>query len=112
MDKTYIDPDVGTVLLRKNLRSRRITLRVNPRKGVTVTMPYLVPFRAGIEFFKSKKGWVLDTLERQRRKMNDEPVPSAKEIEAMRKKAKEVLPARLAELAEEYSFKYNQVRIT
>lgn len=111
MDKSYIDPDVGTVLLRKNPRSRRITLRVNPRKGVTVTMPYLVPFRAGIEFFKSKKGWVLDTLEKQRGKFLDEPVPSPEDIEAMRKKAKEVLPARLAELAEEYSFKYNQVRI-
>ena len=111
MEKTYNDSDIGPVLLRKNIRSRRITLRVNPRRGVTVTMPYLVPFRAGIEFFKSKKGWVLETLEKQRSKVNDEPVPSAKEIEEMRKKAKEVLPARLAELAEEYSFKYNQVRI-
>ena len=111
MEKTYIDPDVGPVVLRKNRRSRRITLRVNPRQGITVTMPLLVPYRFGVDFFLSRKAWVVEMLERQKARIKDEPQPSPEEIEAMRAEAKRVLPPRLAELAERYSFKYNQVRI-
>ena len=62
MEKTYIESEVGPVVLRKNRRSRRITLRVNPQKGVTVTLPLLVPYRVGVEFFRARKAWVLDML--------------------------------------------------
>ena len=110
-EKTYIDPQVGPVLLRKNRRFRRITLRVSPRRGVTVTMPFLYPFRVGLEFFLSKKDWVLKMQEKQRERFKEEPQPGPDEIEAMRSEAKRILPPRLAELAERYSFKYNQVRI-
>ena len=111
MDKTYIDPDVGPVVLRKVLRARRITLRVSPRRGVSVTMPYLVPYSAGLDLFISRKPWVKEKLEILKRKMADQPQPGPEEIEAMRMAAKRTLPARLAELAEKYSFTYNQVRI-
>ncbi|MBR7004148.1 MAG: M48 family metallopeptidase [Bacteroidales bacterium] len=110
-EKTYIDPQVGPVLLRKNRRSRRITLRVSPRSGVTVTMPFLIPFRVGLEFFLSKKDWVLKMQEKQRDRFREEPQPGPDDIEAMRSEAKRILTPRLAELAERYSFKYNQVRI-
>ena len=111
MEKTYIDSEVGPVVLRKNRRARRITLRVSPRKGVTVTLPILEPYRTGVNAFLEKKDWVLEVLERQRERMKDEPQPSPEVIEAMRAEAKRVLPPRLKELAERYSFKYNQVRI-
>ncbi|MBQ8060427.1 MAG: M48 family metallopeptidase [Bacteroidales bacterium] len=111
MEKTYLDPDAGQVVLRKNSRSRRITLRVSERRGVVVTMPWLVPYRVGLEFFLSRKDWVLRTMENQRLRFQDEPQPSAEEIEKMRLRAKAELPVRLAELAEKYSFTYNQVRI-
>ena len=111
MEKTYLDPQVGPVLLRKNSRSRRITIRVSPRKGVTVTMPWLVPFKTALAFFESRKDWVLATVEKQNRALGNEPVPGPEEIEAMRAEARRVLPARLKELADEYSFTYNQVRI-
>jgi len=111
MEKVYTDPDVGKVVLRKIRRSRRITLRVSPRRGVTVTMPWLVPYKAGLDLFLSKKEWVLETIDRQRVKMKDEPQLSAEEIERMRAEAKKVLPVRLAELAAAHGFVYNQVRI-
>ena len=109
--KLYEDPDVGRVTLRKNRRSTRITIRISPRRGVTVTMPWLVPSKAGLAFFLSRKAWVVETLEKQSLRMKDEPVPGPEEIETMRAEAKRTLPPRLAELAEEYSFSYNQVRI-
>ena len=99
------------MLLRKNRRSRRITLRVSPRRGVTLTMPLLCPFRIGLEFFFSKRDWVLEMQEKQRARFREETQPGPEEIEAMRSDAKRILPPRLAELAERYSFKYNQVRI-
>ena len=55
MEKIFDDPDTGSITIRKNVRSRRVTLRVNPRRGVTVTIPYFVPYKAGLEFFLAKK---------------------------------------------------------
>ena len=92
MEKVYNDPDVGEVILRKGRGYKRITLKVSHRHGV-------------------KKDWVLETIERQNNKLIEEPQPSPEQIEAWRAEAKRILPARLAELAKEYSFEYNQVRI-
>ncbi len=111
MEKLFDDPDAGTVTIRKNVRSRRVTLRVNPRGGVTVTIPCFVSYKAGLEFFLAKKGWVLRVQERQRERIGDEHIPAPEEIEELRKVAKEVLPARLKELAERHSFEYNAVRV-
>ncbi|MBR5175659.1 MAG: M48 family metallopeptidase [Bacteroidales bacterium] len=111
MEKVYEDPVIGAVVLRKTSRSRKISLRVSPRRGVTVSMPWIVPFRVGLEFFLSRREWVLETIERQNKRFVDEPILSPEEIESMRKEAKRVLPARLSELARKYSFEYNQVRI-
>ena len=111
MEKVYEDPVVGEVVLRKNRRSSRITLRVSPRRGVTVSMPWIEPYKVGLEFFLANRDWVLETIERQRKKLIDEPQPTPEEIESLRKEAKRVLPARLEELAREHSFVYNQVRI-
>ena len=111
MEKIFDDPDTGSVTIRKNVRSRRVTLRVNPRRGVTVTIPYFVPYKAGLEFFLAKKDWVMKVQERQRERIGSEHIPTPEEIEALRKTAKEVLPARLHELAARYSFEYNSVRI-
>ena len=91
MEKVYNDPDVGEVILRKGRGYKRITLKVRHRHGVTV--------------------WVLETIERQNNKLIKEPQPSPERIEEWRAEAKRILPARLAELAKEYSFEYNQVRI-
>lgn len=111
MEKVYEDPVIGAVVLRKTSRSRRISLRVNPRGGVTVSMPWIVPFRVGLEFFLSRREWVLETIERQNKRFVDEPILTPEEIESLRKEAKKVLPARLSELARKYSFEYSQVRI-
>lgn len=111
MEKIFDDPDTGVVTIRKNACSRRVTLRVNPRRGVTVTIPYIVPYKAGLEFFLAKKDWVLKVQERQRERIGAEHIPTPEEIEALREVAKEVLPKRLRELAAKYSFEYNSVRI-
>ena len=109
--KTYTDPEIGQVLFRKSTRSRSISIRVHPVKGVTVSVPYIIPYAVAHAFFLTRRQWVIATIAKQKEKYKDTPVPSAHEIEDMRKAAKTVLPTRLAELAARYGFIYNRVSI-
>ena len=110
-EKVIIDPEIGQVTFRKSARCSRLSIRVHPVKGVSVTMPYIVPYAAASLFLNAKRQWVIDTLARQRECVKDVPEVSPQEIEMLRRHAKTVLPCRLAELAGQYGFTYNRVAI-
>lgn len=109
--KVFVDEYAGKVRLVKRVGTRRLSLRVSAKGGVTVTLPHFVPYREGLEFFVAKRDWVLEVQEQQKEKIGNEYVPSASEIESLRAQAKAELPPRLDELARKYGFHYNQVRI-
>ena len=109
--RIFVDPEIGEVVFRKSLRSRSISIRVHPVKGVSVSVPYIVPYAAAKLFFQARRGWILETMARQREKYRDVKVASPSEIDAMRRQAKAQLPDRLAELATRYGFTYNRVAI-
>ena len=109
--KILSDPEVGDVLFNRSVRSRSISIRVHPSKGVTVTFPYIVPYAAARAFYQMRRDWVLETMARQKEKYKDVHMPSPGEIEVLRKKAKAELPPRLTVLAERYGFAYNRVTI-
>lgn len=109
--RIFVDPEIGEVVFRKSLRSRSISIRVHPVKGVSVSVPYIVPYAAAKLFFQARRGWILETMARQREKYRDVKVASPSEIDAMRRQAKAQLPGRLAELATRYGFTYNRVAI-
>ena len=109
--KVVIDPQIGEVVFRKSKRSRSVSIRVHPVKGVTVSVPYLVPYAVAKLFFEARRNWIIKTMARQKQRMVDTPVASASEIEKLRRQAKSELPPRLAELAERYGFIYNRVAI-
>lgn len=109
--KIIVDPEIGEVLFRKSLRSRSISIRVHPVKGVSVSVPYIVPYAAARLFFEARRQWVIDTMARQREKYRDIPQASPEEVEALRLQARKELPERLAVLAERYGFRYNRVAI-
>ena len=111
LQKIYLDPDIGEVVLRKSVRARRMSLRVHPVKGVSVTMPYKVPYMVAMAFFKLKRAWVKETMDRQKTRAASVPELTAQQIDELRGQAKRELPSRLAELAERYGFKYNKVTI-
>ena len=110
-EKIIVDPEIGEVVFRKSTRSRRVAIRVHPVRGVTVSVPYIVPYAAAMAFFKLKRGWVIDAQQRQKSRLKDNPVADAAEIEALRRQAKAELPVRLAELAARHGFIYNKVTI-
>lgn len=109
--KIIVDPEIGEVMFRKSLRSRGISIRVHPVKGVSVSVPYIVPYAAARLFFEARRQWVIDTMARQREKYRDIPQASPEEVEALRLQARKELPERLAVLAERYGFSYNRVAI-
>ena len=110
-EKVIIDPQIGEVVFRKSMRSRNISIRVHPVKGVSVTVPYMLPYAAARLFFEARRDWIIQTMARQKEKYKDVHMPSPDEIEVLRKKAKAELPPRLAVLAERYGFAYNRVTI-
>jgi predicted metal-dependent hydrolase len=109
--KILSDPQIGDVLFNRSVRSRSISIKVHPTKGVTVTFPYIVPYAAARAFYQMRRDWVLETIARQKEKYKDVHIPSADEIEALRRKAKAELPPRLSQLAVRYGFTYNRVTI-
>lgn len=109
--KILSDPQIGDVLFNRSVRSRSISIKVHPTKGVTVTFPYIVPCAAARAFYQMRRDWVLETIARQKEKYKDVHMPSADEIEALRRKAKAELPPRLSQLAVRYGFTYNRVTI-
>ena len=106
-----MDPEIGEVTFRKSARGRRVAIRVHPVRGVTVSVPALVPYAAAMAFFRLKRDWVLETMRRQKDRMKDVPVAAPGEVEALRRQAKAELTLRLAELASRYGFTYNKVTI-
>ena len=109
--KVIKDPEIGEVTFRKSVRARRVAIRVHPVRGVTVSVPTLVPYAAAVAFFKLKRQWVVDAVRRQKDKLKDVPAASSSEIEELRRRAKTELPPRLSELAARYGFIYNKVTI-
>ena len=109
--KIYRDPQSGDVVFRKSTRSRSISIRVHPVKGVSVSVPYIVPYSVAQAFFHTRRQWILETMARQKEKYKDVPLVSPQEVEALRRQAKAVLPPRLAELAQRYGFVYKRVTI-
>lgn len=69
MLKVFIDEYAGEVRLVKRMGTRRLSLRVSPKGGVTVTLPYFVPYNDGLEFFMAKRDWVLKAQARQKERI-------------------------------------------
>ena len=109
--KIIVDPEIGEVLLVKSARSRSVSIRVHPVRGVRVSVPRLVPYAAAVAFFKMKRGWVLEVMAKQKERFKDVKGASPDEVSELRRRAKSELPQRLAHLASRYGFVYNRVAL-
>ena len=110
-EKVIIDSQIGEVMFRKSARSRNISIRVHPVKGVTVTVPYMLPYAAARLFFEARREWIPQTMAKQKEQQRNVRVATPEEIESLRRQAKAELPERLAVLAARYGFTYNRVTI-
>lgn len=119
--KIHNDPELGEILIIRNPRSTRIGLHVHPRKGIYLSIPRWCTYRAAIAFFEQKKQWAIQAVLKQKERLSRDMeegraviVPQEQMqalIDAMRKRAKAVLPVKLKNLAARYGFTYNKVFI-
>ena len=110
-EKVISDPQIGDIVFRKKAGLKRVTLRVHPVKGVSVSVPHLVSFADALAFFKLKREWVLGAIARQKQRYKDVPKATEEQILSMRMQARRELLPRLSELASRYGFIYNKVFI-
>ena len=100
------------MLLVKRKGARRLRISVSPRRGVTVTLPWLLPYAFAEKFLNSKRQWVASVMERQSIQQQEAvrggriaPVPSDPvELERMREAARAVLEPKLREAAARHGF--------
>ena len=57
-EKILQHQELGTLLLKKSKRVRRLSIAVTPDKGVVVTMPYYVSYTEAEAFINEKKDWI------------------------------------------------------
>ena len=110
-EKVIHDAELGEIVLRKNPGSRRMSIRIHPAKGISVIVPYLVPYMAAEAFFKLNKSKIIAVVQKQKAEYGNVVAPDQEQIEKLRAIAKAELPARLKELADRYGFIYNRVAI-
>lgn len=101
MEKIIIHPIIGTVTLRKRINNKNIRISVNSKRGVVVSMPWIVSYTKGLDFLEKNISWVKKTFEKQKISLQDIeesgkvlPPPSSDEMtEALRHRArKELIP--------------------
>ncbi len=57
-NKTVYIENIGPVILRKNKRSKNVSISIKPSKGVSVTIPYFLSYAYGLEVLEKKRDWV------------------------------------------------------
>ena len=107
MKKMIQVPGIGEVLLVRRPGTVRLRISVSPRRGVVVSMPWMLPY--------AKRQWVAAALERQAGQMHraaesgktatvpDDPA----ELEKMREAARAALVPKLLSAAARYGFPFN-----
>lgn len=101
---------MNDIVFRKNPRAKHLRITVKPDSSVRVTIPRFCTLQKAKLFEESRQEWILEQQNKfqQRKSLYTH---DAAEIEALRKKAKAYIPDRVAELADEFGFQYNEVRI-
>ena len=111
MDKVYKHPRLGDVLLRQRWTTSRISLSVKPNGEVRLSYPRLVSSARALRFLEEKVEWVLQMREKVAERAMQGADYSPSQIEALRREAKQVLPAMVERLARENGFSYGRVTI-
>lgn len=107
-------PGIGEVLLVKRKGATKLRISVSPRRGVAVSMPWLLPYAVAEKFLMSKRQWVASVMEKQALQQQKAvqggktaSVPSDPvELERMREAARAALVPKLREAAARNGFDF------
>ncbi|MCA9332872.1 M48 family metallopeptidase [Candidatus Saccharibacteria bacterium] len=60
--KTFEVQGIGLLTIRKSKKSRNLRLSIKHDNAVIVSIPYWVPYKAGLDYAKSKKDWIISNM--------------------------------------------------
>ena len=72
--RTLYDPQIGEIILEKTTRSRRLSVRIHPLRGVRVSVPVTVSYDEAYAFCLLKKDRILNVISRQKRELEQSEV--------------------------------------
>ena len=101
---------VGTVLIERSHRARRMSLSVRPFRGARVAVPCGVSFTSAEIFARSKTDWLKKHLNKMT-KMEREARALSESSPIDRAAARRRLVDRLDQLSQKHGFRYNRVFI-
>ncbi|CAB1056551.1 hypothetical protein D1BOALGB6SA_1288 [Olavius sp. associated proteobacterium Delta 1] len=108
--KTVELSSVGTILLERSRKAKRISVSIRPFKGVRVAVPLGISFAKAQMFAQSKASWINKHLGKMEQlELKARALSNACPID--RSDARKVLIDRLNLLAKKYGFAYNRVFI-
>lgn len=70
LNRIFTDGEFGPIMVRKNSRSRSISIRVRASEGrtgcrISVTVPYSRTLQDGIDYLNTRRDWVREALRKQ-----------------------------------------------
>lgn len=70
LNRVFTDREFGPIMVRKNSRSRSISIRVRASEGrtgcrISVTVPYSRTLQDGIDYLNTRRDWVREALRKQ-----------------------------------------------
>ncbi len=104
-------PTLGAITLSQNARCRRISLTIKPNGAVRLSFPAGISVSRALVFAESKADWIAATRRRIETAATDRHICTPDEIEALRREAKRVLPAKVEFFARKFGFRYGRVTI-
>ena len=103
---------LGMIECVRMVRTRSIRLIVRRDGTLRITYPLFCSRSRAIAFAESKTTWVERTRKRIDERMAHYPTITATEVEELRRKARNYIPATLERLASEHGFTYTSLRIS
>ena len=104
-------PRLGPVTFHRRKGSKNIRLSVSTDGKLLLSYPWYVSFAQAHNFLEQQEHWARTALEKAKQRRQQQPALSPQEVELLRRKAKETLLPRLAQLAQQHRFTYNKAFI-
>lgn len=73
-EKIVLIEDIGEVLFKKNRRFKRLSVRIAPKKGIWVNVPYGISYKEAINFAKQNKAWIITNKVKTAQKENKQTI--------------------------------------
>lgn len=74
IEKIIILEDIGEIKLIKDKRFKRLSVRMAPKKGIWINLPFAITFEEGIEFALSHKAWMIRNKKKILAKENQQTI--------------------------------------